>query len=107
MLQDILGWFVILIGIWWAVQPTALRGAMTRKTSWQMFLLSAWLILLPLLTMGKKLGLVGGILILVLFWIVFSRLHDGIRTAFGKVPLIYFQAIGAANIIGGILMLRY
>lgn len=107
MIQDILAWFVILIGIWWSVRPAVLRGAMARKTNWQVFLFSAWLILLPLLSMGRKLGLAGTVLIVVLFWIVLSRLNDGIRSAFGKVPLVYFQAIGVANIIGGVLMLRY
>lgn len=102
----ILAWPVILFGVLWAVKPTLLRGAMTRKTSWQMFLLAAAMLFLPLLHLGSRFGLLATLLFIVLFFMALAKLHAAVGETFSKVPLVYFQAIGIINIVGGVCMLR-
>lgn len=107
MIAKILAWPVILIGILWTLKPQILRNAMTRKTGWQVFLLAAWFFLMPLLHLGyRSMGFLGMLLVLIPFAMAVSRIYALIGTAFAKVPIVYFVAIGVANIIGGMLMLR-
>ncbi len=106
MIRTVLAWITILVGIYWAVRPQSLKRMMARKANWMAFCLAAGLLLLPLLQLGRSSGLLGLIVMLIIFGMMLSSVFAVSGKFFGGVPLRWFQAIGIINIIGGVLLLR-
>ena len=106
MFTRLLAYPAILLGIWWALKPEALKNGLVWRTHWNLTWLALVSLFFPLFNFGMAAGVAVALLIFILFWTVMSRAGAAIREIFAKVPLVYFQAVGVLNIIGGVYILR-
>jgi hypothetical protein len=104
MIARVVGTLSILAGIIWIVWPGILRWWFLRKTNGAFFWLAAGVLFYPLFHLGKRGGIVGLLLVFIVFWVAMGRVRAMTGDVFQKIPVGAYRLIGLVNIIAGVAL---
>ncbi len=107
MFAVFIGYSSILLGISWILKPDILRNQFLQKTHKSFFWFTLGLLFYPMGYFGKRVGIAGIVVILVLFWVAMKMTHEKMSQFFRKIPRLPFQVFGLVNIASGCTLLLW